>query len=191
LRAERVHIVPRYNIAPTQSVPVINVGQGERRLSLMRWGVTPAWSKAALINARAETITSKATFRRLLLQRCLVPADGFYEWKLEGRKKTPYRVTLRETSLFAFAGLWSDGGDGERSFVIITTSAPTTLQGLHDRMPAILTLADQHEAWLSAPLLDALALLHAYPGEVNVARVSPLVNSPRVDDARCIQAELG
>jgi len=189
LRAERIDIVPRYNIAPTQSVPVISGGHGERRLSLMRWGVTPAWSKTALINARAETLEIKATFRKLLLQRCLVPADGFYEWKLEGRRKAPYRVTLRAARLFAFAGLWSEGGEGERAFVIITTSAPAALQGLHDRMPATLPLHEQHEVWLRAPLPEALALLQPYAGELNVARVSSLVNSPSHDDVRCVQEE--
>jgi putative SOS response-associated peptidase YedK len=111
LSAEHLDFHPRYNIAPTQSVPVQSEVAGNRTLSLMRWGLKPRWSKHLLINARAETLDQKPSFRPLLAQRCLVPADGFFEWKAFGRTKVPYRVTrtARRCSGYA-AAIYRTGG---------------------------------------------------------------------------------
>jgi len=181
LSAQHLDFHPRYNIAPTQSVPVVSEVEGCRTLSLMRWGLRPHWSKHLLINARAETLAVKPSFRPLLPKRCLVPADGFFEWKSLAQKKVPYRVTLEGVRIFAFAGLWCVENSGEATFVLITTCASTALQSLHTRMPVILPAATLHEAWLRAPLHEALAMLQPYAGEVSVKRVSILVNSPRND----------
>ena len=140
---------PRYNAAPTQLLPVITSDSPEG-LSWFYWGLIPSWSKnksisTKLINARAETLEEKASFRTALKKRrCLIPADGFYEWKPVSKKgKVPYRITLLNEELFAFAGLWEeyedDEGDIVHTFTIVTTQANSTLQSIHERMPVILT----------------------------------------------------
>ncbi len=148
---------PRYNAAPTQLLPVITADSPEG-VSWFYWGLIPSWSKnksisQKLINARAETVEEKASFRTALQKRrCLIPADGFYEWKPVSKKgKVPYRITLLNEELFAFAGLWEeyedDEGDIVHTFTIITTQANSTLQSIHDRMPVILT-RDSEALWL-------------------------------------------
>ena len=149
---------PRFNAAPTQLMPVITSDSPEG-LSWFYWGLVPAWSKdkavsQKLINARAETLEEKASFRNALKKRrCLVPADGFYEWKPVGKKsKVPYRITLLQEELFAFAGLWEEYEDEEgqmiHTFTIVTTEANNALQSLHSRMPVILS-KQAEKAWLN------------------------------------------
>ena len=152
------HYKPRYNAAPTQLLPVITADAPEG-LSWFYWGLIPAWSKdkaisQKLINARAETVEDKASFRNALKQRrCLVPADGFFEWKPVSKKgKIPYRITLMNEALFAFAGLWEeyedDEGDTVQTFTILTTQANSTLENIHERMPVILS-REAESLWLN------------------------------------------
>jgi len=191
---------PRYNIAPTQEVLVV-VRDGQNRARLLRWGLVPSWARDApsaqrIINARAETVAQKPAFRRALSERrCLVLADGFYEWRREGRGKVPFYITLRSREPFGFAGLWEDqrapSGVPAGSCAIITTAANTVMASIHDRMPVI--LAPQAESlWLDPGVASPRvlsALLGPYPTEAMEAhRVSTLVNSPASDDPACIRS---
>lgn len=145
-----LEVTPRFNVAPTQGVlTVVGGGRegkgtvGERRAGLMRWGLIPAWAKDAgssnpLINARAETLTDKPSFREALeRRRCLIPADGFYEWQVGGRQRRPWRVRLKSGEVFAFAGLWerwqAPGGELVHSCAIVTTAANELLASIHPR----------------------------------------------------------
>lgn len=176
-------------------------GDAPKNLRLMRWGLVPAWAKEAsighrMINARAETVAEKPSFRRAFeSRRCLAPADGFYEWrKLEGsRAKIPMRFVLKSREPFAFAGLWDiwrkpDSGE-LRSFTIITTAANELLRPIHDRMPVILRPEDE-EKWLDPGLSDPNRLssfLKTYPAEeMEAYEVSTRVNSPKNDDPACL-----
>jgi len=151
-----LELSPRYNVAPTDPVAVI-VDKDGRRAELMRWGLVPHWAKdrsiaSKMINARAESLDSRPAFRDALSRRrCLIPADGFYEWKREGKHRTPYYVHLPDRRLFAFAGLWErwKQPDGEWliTFTIITTDANDLVAPIHDRMPLIVDPAD-YERWL-------------------------------------------
>ncbi len=193
------NLPPRYNICPTQDVPVVRAGAG-RELAMMRGGLVPAWSKDAvigsrLINARAETVAEKPSFRGAYKsRRCLIPADGFYEWrKSEGGPKQPYRITLSGGAPFAFAGLWErweKAADGRalETCTIITTAANEFVRPIHHRMPVILDSAG-HDAWLDAATPpDALsALLGSYGGIMEAQAVGTRVNNPRNDDAACIE----
>lgn len=146
---ERPNLEPRYNLAPTQSAPIVRLGEdGRRHLASLRWGLIPSWAKEAaigskLINARSETLAEKPSFRGpLKSRRCLVPADGFYEWLKTDAGKQPYRIALADGGVFAFAGLWDrwalPGQDAVESFTIITTAANELLSPIHDRMPVML-----------------------------------------------------
>lgn len=146
----RPDVQPRYNIAPTQPVAVVRRIDRGRELSMLRWGLVPSWAKdpkigARMINARAETVATKPAFRTALRRRrCLVPADGFYEWaKSAGGTKQPHYITRRDGRPFAFAGLWEswDGPDGSsiESCTIVTTEANDLVGRIHDRMPVILS----------------------------------------------------
>ena len=190
---------PRYNAAPTQLMPVITSDSPEG-LSWFHWGLVPAWSKdkavsLKLINARAETLEEKASFRNALKRRrCLVPADGFYEWKPVGKKsKVPYRITLLQEELFAFAGLWEEYEDEEgnmvHTFTIVTTDANASLQSLHGRMPVILTKQAEKE-WLNPELeVEQLKeLLQPYPAnKTRFYTVSSQVNNATLDAPSLIQ----
>jgi putative SOS response-associated peptidase YedK len=191
----------RYNIAPTQQAPVVRVdGRGERECARLRWGLVPSWAKdlsigSRMINARAETVAEKPAFRHALRrQRCLVPADGFYEWRREGRHAQPFRIGLRDGGLFAFAGLWErwqgEGAPPVETFTILTTAPNEILASLHDRMPVILDRA-AHERWLDPAATwqgDLQPVLVPYPAERMAAvPVGTLVNSPMVDDPRCAE----
>ncbi len=185
----------RYNIAPTQSMPVVVSPDGNRGLEIMRWGLIPSWSKdpqtqSPLINARAETIQEKPSFRSSFkTRRCLVPTDGFYEWSMKENGKVPYRISLEGEGLFAFAGIWSEWGKGEnslRSFSIITTEANSKLKSLHHRMPVILD-PENYDYWLDSSRSDPASLLNAYPSErMAYHEVSLKVNSPKNDDPECL-----
>ena len=192
---------PEYNIAPSQDCPVVTVEGDRRVLSPMRWGLVPAWSGDVkigyrMINARAETVAEKQSFKTLLKKsRCLVPASGFYEWKkLAGGGKTPYFIRLKGGGPFAFAGLWTvwhSGKDDElRSFTIITTSANELMSPIHDRMPVILDEKDEAR-WLDPELgkpEDVLPLLVPYPsGDMECWEVSPYVNSYKNKGEECIR----
>ena len=192
---------PRYNIAPSQTVAAIratHAGSG-RELALLRWGLIPSWSKDPsignrLINARAETAREKPSFRNAFRRRrCLIPANGFYEWQRRERGKQPYFVRMRDERLFAFAGLWDrwEGTDkcAIESCTILTTAANDVLAPIHDRMPVILP-ATEYARWLDPALsnTDSLApLLVPFPPEDMLALpVSSRVNSPTVDDETCM-----
>ncbi len=182
--------VPRYNGAPTQLLAVIT-GEKPHRLSYYRWGLIPPWAKDIsignkMINARAETITEKPSFRiPLFSKRCLVPSDGFYEWK-QDELKQPYRIFVKNNPVFSMAGLWerwkSPEGEVVESFNIITTEANSFMKPIHNRMPVILR-PESERKWLeSKDSHEILGLLSAYPPELMDAYpVSKLVNSPRND----------
>ncbi|MCC6639990.1 MAG: SOS response-associated peptidase [Deltaproteobacteria bacterium] len=195
--AQMPELAPRYNIAPTQTAPVILDAPGGRQLELRRWGLVPFWAKdpkigSRMINARGESLAEKPAFRAAFRrQRCLVPADGFYEWKPSGRRKQPYHVRRADARPFAMAGLfdtWHAGkGDAIASFTIVTTDANALLRPIHDRMPVILDSAGWKE-WLdpTTPLAGVAALLAPHdPADFEAYPVATLVNSPAVDDARC------
>ncbi len=193
---------PRYNIAPTQDVLAVTQN-GTRHLQAFRWGLVPSWAKdiaigSRMINARAETLAEKPAFRTALQRRrCLIPADGFYEWQdaPDGKKggRTPMHIRLKDGGLFAFAGLWDEwhapDGSPLRSCTIITTSPNAVTAPIHDRMPAILRPEDE-AIWLDHALTnssDLLSLLGPYPAEdIETYAVSRQVNAPTVDDPACI-----
>ena len=189
----------RYNIAPTQDVLTV-VGGEPRRGGYMRWGLIPFWAKdksigSRMINARAETIVEKPSFRNALRRRrCLVLADGFYEWQKLGKQRIPMRIVMRSGEPFAFAGLWETWRDPQGEVVpsctIITTSANDTLSPIHDRMPVILP-RDLEDFWLDESITDADALtsvLTPYDDEAMEAyEVSALVNSARNDGPEVVE----
>ncbi len=178
---------PRYNSAPSQELAVIS-SETPSKLSYYKWGLIPFWAKDAkignkLINARAETITEKPSFRNSLKsKRCLVLSDGFYEWKKVGKDKIPFRITLSDNSPFAMAGIWdiwkNPNGELIKSFSIITTEANELMKELHHRMPVILNREDE-KAWLNKTHPDnVLKLLKPYPSELmDYYEISKLVNS--------------
>jgi putative SOS response-associated peptidase YedK len=192
-------VVPRYNIAPTQNVPIIFRDSEGDHLESMRWGLVPHWTKEIssgkpLINARGETAAEKPSFRTPFKRhRCLVPASGFYEWKRKGPKKIPYFIRLSDNRQMCFAGLWDrwDAEDGTvlHSFTIITTFANELVRPIHDRMPVILREedearwldVDQHEPKRLKPLLVPYA-----EEEMEAHTVSPLVNSVAHDSEDCL-----
>jgi len=194
---------PRYNLAPGQLAPVI-VNEGTKNLVMMQWGLVPSWAKEPaigykMINARSETLAQKTSFRRLLpSRRCLIVADGFYEWAKLQRGKAPMRFLLKGGEPFAFAGLWDrwkkPDGNELRTYTIITTQANELLKPVHDRMPVILN-RDAEELWLDVDLKEPqelTALLRPFPaGEMESYYVSPIVNSPRNDLMQCIEAVEG
>ena len=199
---ELPNLPPRYNIAPTQDAAVVRHAQeGERELAMLRWGLVPPWSAGpesaySMINARAETVTTKPAFRAAFRhRRCLVPADGFYEWQKVNGGKQPYLVELADGDPFAFAGLWErwegQSGEGIESFTIIVTEANEVLRPIHDRMPVIVD-PPEHDLWLDGGPTVAQAaenLLRPYPAERMVAHpVSRRVNNPRYDDPTCVAA---
>lgn len=189
---------PRYNIAPTQILPTIIQTRTGQQFQQLRWGLIPGWAKdpvigARLINARAETLAEKPSFRAAFKQRrCLVLADGFYEWKRTSGKKQPFYFQRQDRAPFAFAGLWEEWQQQEttiRSFTIITTQANSLLQPVHDRMPVILT-RQAYALWLepSTPRERLQTLLVPLdPDLMNGYPVSSLVNSPANDQADCIK----
>ena len=191
----------RYNIAPTQQVLTAREDGGERRGELMRWGLLPAWAspspspRASMINARGEDMAVKPAFRNAVARRrCLVIADGFYEWKREGRRRLPVYFTLKSGGPFAFAGLWerwqSPEGELVHSCAIVTTRPNALVAPIHDRMPAMLT-PSLEDVWLDGAEQDPLALTalvaEPYRAEDMAARfVAPMVNSAGIDAPECI-----
>ena len=198
--SEEEDFSPRYNIAPTQPVATIRTAGSSRILSMMRWGLVPSWASdisigSRLINGRSETVLEKPAFRdSFRTRRCLIPADGFYEWKKSGKEKQPFHFGMKDSSLFAFAGVWdrwkSPGGQILESCSILTTSANELLDGLHDRMPVILPPRHYH-TWLAAKAeeADRLAeLLVPFDASfMNRYPVSSLVNKPQNEMPECAQ----
>ncbi len=184
---------PRFNVAPTQTLPVIT-RNSPNRVEMMRWGLIPSWAKDAgigskMINARAETVAEKPAFRRSLRsRRCLVPASGFFEWKRDGESKTPHFIHLPDEPLFAFAGLydvWRDpDGRTVQSYTVLTTQPNELMAEIHNRMPVILRREDEDE-WLDPANTEPehlLPLLRPYPAHDMAAYpVSRMVNSPMND----------
>lgn len=190
----------RYNIAPTQQTPVVKLNEkGEPELVMMRWGLIPTWAKdpsmgARLINARAETVKEKPSFRAAYKKRrCLVPASGFYEWKQAGAKKQPYFVHPKDEPLFSFAGLWEHWFDAEEkrleTFTIVTTVANGFMRKLHERMPVIVKKTD-FQAWFNPALAQDDPWQKPYPDDIMGSYpVSLRVNSPRNDDESLLVAD--
>jgi putative SOS response-associated peptidase YedK len=197
---EKAEAEARYNAAPSQGLPVITEDK-PNEVQFFQWGLLPHWASGPdyhpkSVNARAETLSDKATFKQLLKRhRCLVPADGFYEWKKVGKTKIPYRILLRSEELFTFAGLWDEWADKEtgeikHTFTIITTEANELVKPLHDRMPVLLH-PEEEKLWLAeAPDSDHLKLLHTYPAEeMKLYQVSQLINSPTHDSPEVLEPE--
>lgn len=192
-------MTPRYNVAPTQPVAVITADAPDT-LQTFRWGLVPFWAKdlsigSRMINARAESAHEKPAFRRALeKRRCLVLADGYYEWKKEGRRKVPHLIHRRGDRPFAFAGLWESwrpSSDAEpiRTCTFLTTDPSAAVAGLHDRMPVMLT-GEAARSWLRPGPLDEgtrEALLRPYAGEdLQAYAVSTLVNTATNESAACV-----
>jgi len=181
------HLSVLYNISPSQNALAI-LNKFPNELVLCRFGLVPSWSKEnttsyTMINARAETILEKPTYKRLIKsKRCLVLSDGFYEWQKKADKKIPYRIILKNEEPFAMAGIWDHWGEGENeffSFSIITTSANKLVAGIHDRMPVILDPEDESKWLQDTPMNFVLSMLRSYPPEkMEAYPISNLVNSP-------------
>ena len=195
---EPAEVRPRYNLAPTQSVLTV-VNDGMRRGELMRWGLVPSWAKDIkignrMINAVSETAPTKPAFRSAFRRRrCLVLADGFFEWRREGKKRVPLYFTKESGEPMGFAGLWenwqSPEGEWIRSCTILTTAANSFIEPVHNRMPVILS-AETEPLWLD-PLTENPAsleplLLPAPPELLIVREVSPVVNNARSEGPDCI-----
>lgn len=190
---------PRYNIAPGQTILTVVQEEANRVGKPMRWGLVPFWAKDhkigyKMINARAETIHEKPSYRHSFQRkRCLILADGFYEWKKEGAQKKPFRFQLKNREPFAFAGAWDRWSKGENtlfSCTIITTTPNDLTKDVHDRMPVILP-EDAYDLWLNPDSTDTeylKSLLLPYPsGEMESYAVSTLVNSPKNDHPAIIE----
>src|SRR5215475_893335 len=196
---ERPNFPPRYNIAPTQPVAIVRLVENRRQFALVRWGLLPSWVKdpknfSLLINARGESLNDKAAFSAAMkYRRCLVPADGFYEWKAVGPGKQPYYVRAKSGEPFAFAGLWETwtGPNGEEmeTAAIVTTRANRTLAGIHERMPVIVP-PDAFNLWLDCKNVDvetAASLVAPAPDDLlETYEVSTAVNRTANDDAKLI-----
>lgn len=191
---------PRYNIAPTQPAPVIRQHPKEphRVMTLMRWGLIPMWAKdmsdaSRKINARSETASTLPAFRDAMKsRRCLVPADGFYEWQRQAGRKQPYCFEVSDGELFAFAGLWErwkdPSGEWIRSFSILTTTPNAVTSVVHDRMPVILN-RDNYDLWLDPAMTtveEVSDMLKPYRADLMRSYlVGPRVNHVSNDDAEC------
>lgn len=189
---------PSYNVAPSQKVLSAVHAAGGRRAGFLKWGLVPFWVKdpkkwKPLINARAESLHEKASFKHLLAKRrCIIFADSFYEWNSRGGKRVPFRILLKEERPFAFAGLWDRNQHGDRvltTCTIITTEANEKVSTVHDRMPVILQ-DDAIERWLDTERFnydEVRDLLRPFPADrMTLYRVSTLVNSPKNNDPECI-----
>ena len=199
------HLQPRYNVAPTQSIAIVRQVKNapQRRLTFARWGFVPPWAKDAsmgnrMINARAETVAEKPSFRTAFRRRrCLVLADGYYEWKKQGDQKQPFYIRLAEERPFAIAGLWESwAGTKEEPLdvsletcTLITTDANALTSKIHERMPVILE-PDDYDLWLDLELNardPLIRLLKSYDADEMVSDpVSTYVNNPTHDDPKCV-----
>jgi putative SOS response-associated peptidase YedK len=187
--------LPRYNIAPTQRLWAVTEANEERSLSLLQWGLIPSWSKepTGSINARAETLEEKPSFREAFLKRrCLVPADGFYEWEKLGKAKQPHYFQMKNGAPFFFAGIWDEwqrDGNSIISCAIVTTTPNKLLATIHDRMPVILP-NEALDGWLrsNARPSELRELLSPFPdSDMQGFPVSPEVNRSQVDHERLVE----
>ena len=197
---EQPNFPARYNVAPTQPVPIVRLAEGERQFALVRWGLIPSWVKdpkafTLLINARAEAVNDKPAFRNAMKRRrCLFPADGFYEWKPVGTSKRPHFARPVPGGPIAFAGLWETwiGPNGEEmeTAAILTTEANTAMAAVHHRAPVIVP-PEQFDFWLDCRNVDetmATELLRPAPdGLMEVYEISPAVNRVSNDDPSILQ----
>lgn len=198
--AEDFEYIKRYNIAPSQAVPIILFRDGKRKMEMLKWGLVPFWAKEPkignkMINVRAESVKTKPGFKKSVRRRrCLVPATGFFEWERKGKEKIPYYIYLENEEPFAMAGIWdrwedSDGNELE-TFAIITCVPNGLVENLHDRMPVIL-LPEDEEQWLDPKIQDeknVIHLLKPYPADkMTMHRVSTLVNSYMNDVPECVE----
>ncbi len=201
LELESIDFKPRYNIAPTQEVLAVRTHQPQgRQFAFLRWGLIPFWAEdpsigSRLINARAESVAEKPAFRQAFgKRRCLIVADGFFEWKTNGKRKQPYYITAANRQPFCFAGLWeswTDKQDGRavESCTIITTEASPGLRSLHDRMPSVVP-PERFRFWLDPDFKSVEALreiLTRSAFDWRFAPVNPVVNNARHDQPDCIQ----
>ena len=201
-----LNLRPRFNVAPSQDVAAVRANDDGRRLAMLRWGLIPAWAKNPaighrLINARSETAAEKPSFRTAFRhRRCLIPANGFYEWQRRGTIRQPWLFALRDPTPFAFAGLWErwrvpagaaltgslaehSPGDTVETCTILTTTANETVAPVHGRMPVILP-PESYGPWLA----DEDVPLAPYPADRMTAHpVNTLVNRPANDDPRCVE----
>lgn len=200
-KTEASRLVARFNIAPSQPVALVlaDAQPGSRKLDHAIWGLIPTWSKdptigARLINARSETVLEKPSFKASFLhRRCLIPADGYYEWKKEGAGKRPYYFRKKSGRPFALAGIWSDWEDGDggqiRTCAILTREAEGPVRAIHDRMP-VLVEPEARDRWLdprlSTPAESAALLAGPPPVNWEIYPVSQWVNDPRHDDSECV-----
>jgi putative SOS response-associated peptidase YedK len=189
-----------YNVSPGQNAGVI-INEGKNLYSLFKWGLVPSWSKDKksgykMINARAETVAQKPSFRSAFAaRRCLVPADGFYEWKKSGSVKVPFYIFSKTGHPFSLGGLWETwqepDGNLLKTFTIITTEANASLKNIHDRMPVIVP-PDKRSRWLDGNIKQKgklLDMLEPYEGEdIGYHEVSRFVNSPKNNSPECIRA---
>lgn len=191
---------PRYNVAPSQDAAVVREVDGSRSIDLLRWGLIPFWSKDPtignrMINARAESVAEKPGFKNAFQgRRCVIPVDGFYEWKKEGTGKQPYYIRSAKRTVLGLAGLWErwqdDAHDPIETFTIITTSPNATIKPIHNRMPVILHPGD-YDRWLDPEHRDLTGLremLAPSPaGEIEAYPVSRYVNSPANEGPECVR----
>ena len=191
--------LPRYNVAPTDEVPTVIAAPEGRRAGPMRWGLVPHWAEspsvgARMINARSESVSNRRAYREsFLARRCLVPADGFYEWEARASGKQPYWIHRPGSGLFAMAGIWAlwrpSGGPRLATFSVLTRAAPPAISRLHDRVPVILPGA-VWEDWLAlgtTPGALASILAETSPPELHLHPVSRAVNRAGYDEADCIE----
>ena len=198
--AEQPDFPPRYNIAPTQPIAIVRLVDGKRQFALVRWGLLPSWVKdpksfTLLINAREESVVDKPAFRAAMKRRrCLIPADGFYEWQAAGGRKRPFYVHAKSGEPLAFAGLWETwmGPNGEKldTAAIVTTRANKLLEPIHDRMPVVIA-PEAFELWLNGDKVDAAtaaALIAPAPEDLLEAyEISPAVNRTANDNPRLVE----
>lgn len=180
---------PRYNVAPTQPIPLVRMWEGKKQFVLMRWGLLPSWVKdpktfTLLINARGDTVNEKPAFRNAMkYRRCVIPADGFYEWKRDGATKRPHLIRMKSRKPFAFAGLWETwvGPNGEEldTAAIVTTDANAVLAPIHHRMPVILP-PETFDMWLDcanvSPVAASSLLVPAPADAMEAFEISPAVS---------------
>jgi putative SOS response-associated peptidase YedK len=197
---EQPNFPPRYNVAPTQPIPIVRLVEGKRQFALVRWGLLPSWVKdpktfALLINARGESVVDKPAFRAAMKRRrCLIPADGFYEWKAVAGRKVPYFVRLKSGAPMAFAGLWEcwTGPNGEEleTAAIVTTDANRMLSAVHSRMPVIVP-PEAFDLWLDCANVDATtasALIAPAPeNQLEAYEVSTAVNRTANDNPKLVE----
>jgi putative SOS response-associated peptidase YedK len=197
---EQPNFPPRYNVAPTQPIAIVRLVEGKRHFALVRWGLLPSWVKdpktfTLLINARGESATEKPAFRAAMKRRrCLIPADGFYEWQATGDRKRPFYVRAKSGAPLAFAGLWEtwEGPNGEEleTAAIVTTSANHTLKPIHDRMPVIVP-PEAFDLWLNCTDVDAKtaeALVQPAPdGLLEAYEISTAVNRTGNDNPKLLE----